>query len=263
MPSINQSNWNVSYYWAQGSGLQLGNCDYKGTRVLWNASVPFAYVNYVGNSSGPFTDELQSTSAQITVRQIMQGFDLKVSYDIYGADYLYDHVWRFHDDGQFGSMIVIGGPGEEIDGHHTYHLPFRFDLDISGSSGDSVQRWTRLGTAGFWSDVSQEGRLLPSVPQGAHYDWQVIDKATNRRAMMRAGELGQAEVWALAYSSAEAWGAWGGAQPSAPGSAGSVPAIYATGESVQNSDVVLWYIAHVSSRDLIAACGPWLKLVGF
>src|SRR6266545_2778992 len=263
MPTISQSNWNVNYYWSQGSGLQLGICDYNGTRVLWNASVPFAYVDYLGNSSGPFTDELQSTSGQMTVRQIMRGFDLKVSYDIYGADYQYDHVWRFHDDGRFGSTIIIQGPGEEIDGHHTYHLPFRFDLDISGAGGDSIQRWLQLLGTGFWVDVPQEGQLLPSSPQGSHYDWQVIDKATSRRAMIRAGELGTAELWTLAYSGSEAWGAWGGAQPAAPGSPGSVPAIYDNHQSVQNTDVVLWYIAHVSSRDLVATCGPWLKLQGF
>ena len=55
--------------------------------------------------------------------------------------------------------VVIHGPGEEIDGRHTYHLPFRYDLDISGQSGDSFQR--RL-TAGGWADVDFEGRRLPS-----------------------------------------------------------------------------------------------------
>jgi hypothetical protein len=36
---------------------------------------------------------------------------------------------------------------------------------------------------------------------------------------------------------------------------GSVPAIYDSNQSVQNTDVVLWYIAHVSSRDLVATSG--------
>ena len=102
-----------------------------------------------------------------------------------------------------------------------------------------------------------------SRPARSRTDWQVIDKATSPRAMIRAGELGTAELWAVAYSGSEAWGAWGGAQPSPPGSPGSVPAIYDSNQNVQNTDVVLWYIAHVSSRDLVATCGPWLKLVGY
>src|SRR6187401_727531 len=140
MPTIRRANWSVDYGWSAASGLRLGSCDYGGIRVIANASVPFIYVNYDGDAAGPFTDELRSERGKVDVRPIMFGFDIKVSYDLYGADYLYEHVWRFQDDGQFGSMVIIHGPGEEIDGRHTYHLPFRFDLDISGQSGDSFQR---------------------------------------------------------------------------------------------------------------------------
>ena len=132
MANITQSNWNVNYYWTTNSGLRLGICSYKGTRVIYRASVPFIYVKYSG-PWGPFTDVLRSTTGTITVRQIVKGFDVKISYDLYGADYLYDHIWRFHDDGQFGSYIIIHGPGEEINGQHIYHIPFRFDLDINGA----------------------------------------------------------------------------------------------------------------------------------
>jgi hypothetical protein len=52
-----------------------------------------------------------------------------------------------------------------------------------------------------------------------------------------------------------------GAAP--PGSPGSVPAIYDNGESVQHTDIVFWYIAHVSSLDRVTACGPWFALEGF
>jgi len=32
---------------------------------------------------------------------------------------------------------------------------------------------------------------------------------------------------------------------------------------VQNTDVLVRYIAHTSSLDRVTACGPWLKLEGF
>jgi hypothetical protein len=102
--------------------------------------MPFVYVNYEGDISGPFTDRLQSSN--VHERSIMFGFDLKATYD-FGDDYQYDHVWRFHEDGQFGATIVIQGPGEEIHGRHTYHLPFRFDLDVSGNAGDSFESAAR------------------------------------------------------------------------------------------------------------------------
>jgi len=263
MPSISESNWDVTYYWSADSGLQLGTCDYRSIRVLWSASIPFVFVDYPGGVWGPFTDFLRSTSANVEVRQIVRGFDLKVTYDLYGADYQYGHIWRFHDDGQFGSTIVIQGPGEEIDGRHAYHVPFRFDLDISGASGDSLQRWGSLGRTGYWMDVLHEGQQLPAGDPCSDFDWQVIDKVTNRRAMIRAGECDNGEIWALQYSEIESWSSWGGAQGSPPGSPGSVPALYGNDQSVQDSDIVVWYIAHRSSRDLVASCGPWFKLAGY
>lgn len=261
MPSIEQNNWLVDYHWSQNSGLRLGTCDYQGIRVMHNASVPFVYVNYIGNAFGPFTDQLRSTSSTVEIREIMYGFDLRVTYDLYGEDYRYDHIWRFHSDGQFGSTIIIHGPGEEINGLHTYHIPFRYDLDISGASADSFQEWL---APGGWVDVEQEGRRTPTTASPPpDYEWQVIDKASTKSAQLRARTGDNAEVWALQYKQIESWNSWGAVRPGLPGSPGSVPALYAEGQSVQNTDMVLWYIAHLSSLDRVAACGPWFKLVGF
>ncbi len=219
--------------------------------------MPFVYVNYWGDSSGPFTDELQSTTSEIEVREIMFGFDLKVTYDIYGQDYQYDHVCRFQEDGQFSTTIVIQGPGEEIDGRHTYHIPFRIDLDVSGSGGDSFQR---RGAAG-WDDVESEGRFSPTAPPV--WDWRVLDRTSDRSASVRARASDNAELWALRYRQAESWGSWGGVQKAAPGSPDSVPAIYADGQSVQDANIVLWYIAHLGSVAIPAACGPAFRLDGY
>jgi hypothetical protein len=257
MPRITNSNWRVDYFWSKSSGLRLGVCDFHGTRVIHSASVPFVYGNYQGDSSGPFTDELQSTSTDIEVREIMRGFDLKVTYDLYGPDYEYAHVWRFHDDGQFGATIVIHGPGEEIRGRHTYHLPFRFDLDLSGASGDSFQKQGAEG----WTDVKTEGRHTPVAPP--NFDWRLIDKKSGKAALVRARAHDDAELWALRYRQVESWASWGSAGAGAPGAPASVPALYATGESVQNTNVVLWYIAHIPAIDRVSACGPWFALDGF
>jgi hypothetical protein len=257
---MQNSNWQVSYEWSESSGLRLGKSSYGGIQVIHNASVPFVYVDYQGNAAGPFTDELRSTSSKVEVREIMNGFDLKVTYDIYGPDYQYDHVWRFHDDGQFGAIIVIQGPGEEIDGRHAYHLPFRFDLDVSGASGDSFQR--KLGN-GNWQDVAYEGRHFPSPLWAQDYAWRVIDKASGRCAMVRPRAMDHAELWALRYRPVESWAAWGAAAPGVPGDAGSVPAVYADGQSVQDGNLVLWYIAHIPSVERVAACGPWFRLQGY
>jgi hypothetical protein len=260
MPTIRKANWSIEYGWSPSSGLRLGVCEYAGIRVIQNASVPFVYVDYEGDLAGPFTDELKSRHSTVDVRDIMFGFDLKVTYDFYGEDYQYDHVWRFHDDGQFGSTIVVQGPGEEIDGRHTYHLPFRYDLDISGASGDSFQR---RGAAGGWEDVDFEGRHVPSRPGSLEYSWRVTDKAKARSANIRARAQDHAELWVLRYRPLESWASWGAVAPGLPGSPDGVPAIYDDGQAVQDTNLVVWYIAHVPSVDGIAACGPWFSLSGY
>ncbi len=260
MPTITRANWSVEYGWSRSSGLRLGVCTYAGIGVIANASVPFVYVNYEGDAAGPFTDELRSTRDTVDVRRIMFGFDLRVTYDLYGPDYLYEHIWRFQEDGQFGSAIVIHGPGEEIAGRHTYHLPFRYDLGISGQSGDSFQR--RLAGGG-WADVDFEGRHVPLNAGGRGYDWRVIDKSSRRNANIRARAGDNAELWALRYKQIESWASWGAVTAAVPGSPGSVPAVYDNGETVQDADLVVWYIAHVPSIDRVSVCGPWFRLDGY
>ena len=43
---------------------------------------------------------------------------------------------------------------------------------------------------------------------------------------------------------------------------GSVPRRVRYGQSVQDTNVVLWYIA-TSAIDRVSACGPWFALDGF
>jgi hypothetical protein len=260
MPWIELHNWKVYYERSASSGVRLRTCDYQGTRVVYGASVPFVYVQYQGTGIGPFTDELRSSTDEIEIRDIMNGFDIRARYDLYGEDYQYEHIWRFHNDGQFGSAIVIHGPGEEILGRHTYYIPFRFDLDLSGASGDSFQ--VRRPT-GQWDDLAQEGVSLPLTPWAPGYDWRLVDKASGKAARIRARAGDNAQLWTLRYSEIESWSSWGGVQTSAPGTTGSVPAIYVTGQSVQDTDIVLWYIARVPSVDRIMVCGPWFALDGF
>ena len=258
MPTVSAHNWSVEYRWSTSSGLVVGPCDYMGVRVLHDVAVPFVYVNYAGSAFGPFTDELRSTSRRIERREIMHGFDLKASYDLYSDDYLYDHVIRFHEDGQFASRIVIQGPGEENQGKHVYHIPFRIDLDVSGSADDSFQQ---RSTSGGWTNVAREGRHKAS--DSGDYQWRVFDRAQSRSVLVRAGQFDDGEVWALAYKDVESWSAVGGAGAGIPGSPGSIPAVYDTNDSVRDADVVLWYIAHVSSAELPRACGPWFALEGY
>ena len=95
------------------------------------------------------------------------------------------------------------------------------------------------------------------------WDWRVVDPESGRSASVRARNGDNAELWALCYRRAESWASWGAAGKGAPGSLGSVPAVYADGQSVQDTNVVLWYIAHIGSVAIPAACGPAFRLDGY
>ncbi|SRR6266540_3790437 len=264
MPVMEQSNWQITYEWSRDSGLVLGSCGFNGQPILYRASVPFVYVDYEGDAFGPFTDKLRSLSSEVSVREIMFGFDVRVSYDAFGPDYQYEHIWRFLADGQFGCRVVIHGPGEEIQGHHTYHIPFRYDLDVGGRDRDSFQRRrSRKSGGGAWANVSKEGRFRAAGAGPRRYEWRVVDKGSDRRVSLRPGQHDSGELWVLQYSDIEHWSSWGGAMEGTPGSPGSVPAVYANRQPVQEADLVLWYIAHVPSDELPTACGPWLHAEGF
>jgi hypothetical protein len=97
-------------------------------------------------------------------------------------------------------------------------------------------------------------------PWAPDFDWRVIDKSSGRSASIRARARDNAELWALRYSALESWGSWGATGSGAPGAPGSVPAIYDNGQSVQSTDIVVWYIAHIPSVERVTACGPWFRL---
>lgn len=261
VPVVQQAQWRVDWRLTERRGLVLRECTFRSRRVLRAASVPFVYVRYENSDIGAFTDQLASRRGRVEVRPVLRGFDLAIRYDAFGEDYLYDHVWRFHDDGQFGGRVIVHGPGEEIAGRHTYFVPFRLDLDVSGSGHDSLQQWYSSGAAGQWADVSTEGRQTPAP--GGRYDWQVVDKATGRRAMIRADDGDDPELWGLRYRPEEAAAAIGGVQVAPPGADGSVPTIFAGDESVQDTDLVVWYLAARPASPPVVACGPWLKLDGY
>ena len=78
MPKVSAHNWSVEYRWSTSSGLVVGPCEYMGVRVLHDLAVPFVYVNYAGDSSGPFTDDsgaliIYEAASREDAEQLLQG----------------------------------------------------------------------------------------------------------------------------------------------------------------------------------------------
>jgi hypothetical protein len=194
MTLISQSNWDVNYFIAPDTDLRLGNCSYNGTTVIHAASVPFIYVSYAADFA--FTDlgpePQRDRGGPGHLRRLRHQGRLRPLW----RSYLYEHIWRFYEDGQFASSILIHGPGVENQGQHSYHVPFRYDLD---GFGDSLQQW--FEGIGGWTDVPEEGRLVagPLAPPFL-YHWQQVDIGSGKRAMVRARDGDRGEIWALQYS---------------------------------------------------------------
>lgn len=258
---VERAGWSVGLRLTARGGMVLRDVTFHDQRVLQSASTPFVYVDYVGQSIGAFTDHLGTTTAVPEVRPTVDGFDIAVRYDAAGPDYLYEHIWRFFGDGQFGCRMVVHGPGEEHSGGHTYFVPFRLDIDCGSGLRDSVDAWFGPPSAGTWSAQSTEGELL-HAPR-SRWDWSVVDRAAGRRVLLRATDPAHDRCWAVRYRPEESFGALGVIQPGAPGTAGSVPVVYVGDESLQDSDVVLWYVAQVNAMPYVVTCGPWLGLQGY
>jgi Cu2+-containing amine oxidase len=89
-------------------------------------------------------------------------------------------------------------------------------------------------------------------------------KQSKRSAKLRARVNDDAELWALRYKRSESLSTAGGLTlKTPPGTPGSVPAIYDDDMNIQDTNIVLWYIAHLSAYERVAAAGPWFKLEGY
>ena len=131
---------------------------------------------------------------------------------------------------------------------------------MSGSGGDFFQRWLGGRRNGSWVDVVDE-MAQPSKKSGP--SWRVIDRDSGRAATVRADDGDNAICWPIRYSLTETAGAMGNVQSTPPGDDDSVPAVFASGQSVQNADIVIWYIAKRLSLPPVVGCGPRITLSGY
>jgi hypothetical protein len=256
--------WRVHFALTASAGVKIYLADFKGKRVVWEASLPYVLVDHQRQdvrpdepppeAHGPWWTPLGERSLASPIRRtdVRGGFELAADFDC--GIYRFTQLWRFLDDGRIEPWLTIHGRG--VHDAHTYHPHWRFDFDLASAERNAVEHWVD----GRWERVAEEG-WLPATgaasPEG--YVWRQIDFDSGASLSIRPHRTEDAEIFALRYSPSD-WPphtprAAAGAQPYPASSIGSAP--------LDDTDVTLWYVGHVHyHQGFPYTAGAWMKVEG-
>jgi hypothetical protein len=261
---ITHANWNLNWKMTESSGLQIYLADFKGRRILWEASLPYVTIDHQTDNlsleqngvhgHGPFWVPLgeRSQVGDVRIQDFRGGFELAA--DFAAGPFAYTQLWRFHEDGRMAPWLTIHGPG--VHDAHTYHPHWRFDFDLDGAAGDALERfedgrWNRVETEG-WFPYTGEGDESGAV-------WRQVDFGSGAALSIRPHHWEDAELFAIRYHDGE----WSPSSPHSEAGGQTFPAAYVGHEELDDRDVTLWYVAHVH-YDLAFpfTAGPWIRVEG-
>jgi hypothetical protein len=291
-----------------GSGVELRYVDYRGKRLLYRAHVPILNVKYDGNACGPYRDwQNQEGMFQANGTDVAPGFRLcptpattildtgsdvgnflGVAIYVQGQEvvlvsemeagwYRYVSLWRLHTDGtirpRFGFSAVQNSCVCNVHHHHVY---WRLDFDIRTAGNNVVREFNNPQLIGSsnWHTKNYEIRR-PRDP-ARNRKWRVENKSTGEAYDIIPGPsdgvatampdwpFPRGDVWILRYRGSEIDD---GAHAIGPPYEAGLDA-WLNGESINGTDVVVWYgahfshdIAHEEPGTFGHVVGPDLKLV--
>jgi hypothetical protein len=262
--SIEHCNWKINWRMTESAGLMVYLAEYRGRRVLWEATLPYVTIDHQGNelaidserteSHGPVWVPLGHRTAAGDVRTSMfrGGFELAV--DFVAGPYRYTQLWRFHADGRMAPWLTIHGGG--VHESHTYHPHWRFDFDVDGALDDAVELWE----GGRWTRIAEEG-WFPYTGDAAEDGavWRQVDFGSGASVQIRPHLWEDAELFAVRYHPGE----WPPFSPRSEAGTQPFPAAYVGAEPLDGEDVTLWYVAHVHFDAAFPfTAGPWVRVQG-
>lgn len=263
----------------KGSGVELRQVRYRGRLVLWQAHVPILNVLYddgvtyrdwqnqetqfhaVGSDpvgpgwrvcSGPPATILESGTDVGNFQGVAFWYDdgeLQIVSEMQAGWYRYISEWRLRDDGTIQPRFGFAGTrNPRTCMRHQHHVYWRLDFDIEGGGRDVVeQRGLILPWQPVWHRIVRETKRIRSP---FAREWRVLDADSGRgyritpgAADSSADAYGVADLWFLRYRGTELDD--GVAVVGGPASATQVKLDqYLTGESIDRTDVVVWYAGH-------------------
>lgn len=263
----------------KGSGVELRYVTYRGRLVLWQAHVPILNVLYDDgvtyrdwqNQETPFLANgfdpvgpgwRVCTSPPATILESgtdvgnFQGValfyedgELRIVSEIQAGWYRYISDWRLRDDGTIGPRFGFAGTrNPRTCMRHQHHVYWRLDFDIEGAGNDIVEQRGLIfpGLPLWWRLVRETKRTRSLFARR----WRVLDARSGRGYGITPGPAdgtadayGVADLWFLRYRFTEL--------DDGVGVVGGTPADtqcrldkYLTAESIDSTDVVVWYAGH-------------------
>jgi hypothetical protein len=265
--------------YGKGSGVELRMVQYRGRLVFWRAHVPILNVLYDDgvtfrdwqNQETPFVasgsdpvgpgwrvcNEDPATILEAgTDAGNFQGValwysngELRIVSELQAGWYRYISDWRLTDWGIVKPRFGFAGTrNPRTCMRHAHHAYWRFDFDIEGAANDVVEQ---LGLAfpnrPRWVAISQETKRKRTLFARG---WRVRDKTTNRGYRIFPGLVdgtadgyGVSDLWFLGYRGNELDDGVSVVTGAATQTQIQIDK-YLNGESIDGTDVVVWYGGH-------------------
>ncbi|HEY0345453.1 MAG TPA: hypothetical protein VGC59_12430 [Solirubrobacteraceae bacterium] len=266
-----------------GSGIELRAVTYKGKRVLRRAHVPILNVRYDGDACGPYRDWqweegmiqangsdpapgfrlctapaktiFESGSDQgnfLGVAVYVEGEEVVLVSELEAGWYRYISMWRLAADGTIRPRFMFGAVQNScVCNVHHHHVYWRFDFDVVTGQHNAVREFNDpplTGHTSRWHTLQHEIRRAKYPARKRK--WRVVNRVTGESYTLVPGSedghrdsFGVGDMWALRHQS--------GTQID-----DGVPFTtdlnrarahlddFVNGESIYDTDVVLWYGAH-------------------
>ena len=271
---IDWGPWRFDWEVKDDAGLGIRHVYYNNEEVLWKGSMPVIRVQYAGDQCGPYADQIYWDSLveistcgnkKFCVRTFtVDGRDwLQIGILARIGQYRLNQRWWFSNDGYLRASLSSKGLQCNID--HDHHPYWRLDFDVAGAGGDQIfvfdNNRPNEGWGPGWRKHRAELNEVKNPPTARV--WFVRDNGTSHGVwVLPGGDDGTSNAFSnkdmgarrYRYTEDEAWtfGAWGHLG-------------YANGESIAETDDVLWYVADMhhhaaEGEDQWHRAGPWLKV---
>ncbi|MFK7862194.1 MAG: hypothetical protein AB8B64_25535 [Granulosicoccus sp.] len=231
------------------SGLVLKNVEFNGRKILNRAGMPVIRVQYDDDICGPYADIMsqdflepatqgapdsacdgESLCKRTYTQNGEQMLELGSNWQI--GEYQIYQTYYFSENGYFDARVFSRGLQCLVD--HSHHAHWVFDFDIDDPENDIVQRANGDTPVTEFNDLRSESD-----------GWQIRDKLTGRTVSLipadddgEPNDFSNVDVAVRAMRSSEV-GFW------RLGARGEIGDNYLDNESVDGTDIVLWYVSHL------------------
>lgn len=252
------------------SGLVLSNVKYGDKEILAKASMPVMRVEYDNDVCGPYADIL----SRFALRAALSGapdsacdgesvcqrtFDrngekmLEVGSNWQIGEYQIYQTWYFSENGYIDARVYSRGLQCTV--NHSHHAHWLFDFDIEGPENDQIRRETGVVESTEFNDMRTTSAF-----------WTIQDSVTGQQVQVipssddgQADDFSDTDVAVRAYKSSEV-GRW------QLGARGEIGDNYINNESINNNDLVFWYVSHLphsasEGSSVWHASGPRIQII--